>query len=465
MDKRRLIWPILIVALALRLIVALSQDPLAPYSNGNDSSWYLLNAYALIVGHAPEVTVPVLERWSPYGLLHPALAITGHVVTVKTDVSNLASPPFYFILIGVPRVLFAPATAVILVRVLQAIFSAATCYFAYRLTIRLTNRASAGLLAATVLAISPAFVIESAQILTETTYIFFMVCGIWLYVESILSEQRQRILPLLALAAILFGLAALTRAVLLAFPLGIAIHLIMVRGWRKGWRQAFFLLLIYALTLSTWTVYSVARWQRFVIAGTGLDAFIYLGAAGWTSPQQVDQQLEQTTDDSNVNDHPYLQGAASMIGADPLGWVKHRVEELASAYLQPHGTTFFPGASLKEIAVKWLRQDRSLGGLIALTRGDAFWPKLALYVFHAGGLIFGLIGMWIYRRRWQVALVLIGFIVYVTLVHLLVLALPRYLFPNEVFWWIFAAAALQSIFDQLTRRRVLAAKPIKQGSS
>jgi hypothetical protein len=42
----------------------------------------------------------------------------------------------------------------------------------------------------------------------------------------------------------------------------------------------------------------------------------------------------------------------------------------------------------------------------------------------------------------------------VTLVHLALLALPRYIFPTEVFWWIFAAAALERLFAQRTQPRL-----------
>src|SRR5664279_2842310 len=258
--RHRLLLLILALALALRLIFALAQDPLTPYADrSNDDGWYLGNAAALVTGHSPD--------------------------GMNTDVSNLASPPLYFILIGVPQAFLSPAAAVIAVRILQALLSTATCFFAYRLALLLTHRPNAGLLAAFVLAISPALIVESAQILTETTYIAFLTGCVWLYVESILINRQdatnsdvgaRRIVPLLILAAILFGLATLTRAVLLAFPFGIALHLLLVRGWRKGWRQAALFLLVYALVLSTWTIYSLARWNRFVIAGAGLPAFLYL---------------------------------------------------------------------------------------------------------------------------------------------------------------------------------------------
>ncbi|MEO8392564.1 MAG: phospholipid carrier-dependent glycosyltransferase [Chloroflexota bacterium] len=437
--KRRPLLLILIVALALRLIFALALDPNAPYADRkNDAGWYLGNGYTLITGQNP--------------------------ADMLNEVSNLASPPLYFIVIGLPQAILSPAAAVMVVRVLQAVLSTATVYFAYKLGVLLTKREGAGLIAAGVLAISPVFIVESAQILTETLYIFLIVGGVWLYSEYLsvgaglrpaltltpnAPLQNPRPIAWLLLAAILFGLAALTRAVLLGFPFLLVIHLFLLRGrgWRKAWKPAALFLLVFALTVSTWTVYSVARWNRFVIAGEGLPSFFYLGVTGWTSAQQIDQSLQATGGS-------YVEGAQAAISSDPLGWAKHRVSELANAYLQPHGTTFYPGASLKDQALKWLDTDRSLNGLIALTQANAFWSKLALYALHYAALIGGLAGIWLYRRQWPIALPLIGFIIYVTLVHLVLLALPRYIFPTEVFWWIFAAAALDRLFARLTRPRL-----------
>ena len=71
--------------------------------------------------------------------------------------------------------------------------------------------------------------------------------------------------------------------------------------------------------------------------------------------------------------------------------------------------------------------------MLALTRGDFFWPKLALYVLHYTALLAGLVGMWLYRRRWQIALPLIGLIVYVTLVHLALLRAAALSVPERGF--------------------------------
>jgi hypothetical protein len=266
----------------------------------------------------------------------------------------------------------------------------------------------------------------------------------------------------------LLGLATLTRAVLLLFPLGLAIHLLMVYGWRRGLRNAALLLVAYGLVVSTWTIYNKVKWNQWVIGAQGMSAFLFIGATQWNGPQAVDQALAETAGghlpgNSAAQQQLYQQAAAESISKDPVGWMTRRVKELAKAYAQPHGTTFFPGASLKDMSADWLRNDRTPGGLLALTRANAFWPKLAIYLFHYLGLAFGLIGLWLTRHRWRVTLALAGFILYTTLLHLVLDAIPRYIFPTEVFWWVFAAGALVSLWDWLARR--LARHPAQRSLS
>jgi hypothetical protein len=121
---------------------------------------------------------------------------------------------------------------------------------------------------------------------------------------------------------------------------------------------------------------------------------------------------------------------------------------LAGAYLQPHGTTFYGGASLRDLALNWLREERSPAELIALVQSESFIPKLILYLFHYGALVAGAVGIWRTRRCWQVSLPMIGLIGYITLVHLVLYALPRYLFPTEVFFYVFAAASFFRLSSQ-----------------
>jgi 4-amino-4-deoxy-L-arabinose transferase-like glycosyltransferase len=424
-QRRYWLAAILVLALALRTIYGLAQDRAQPYGNlGGDSTWYLANGYALATGFERGV----LEG---YG--------TGEY---PISLENLPTPPIYLLMIGFAQRLFSHEMAVMVIRLIQAVMSAMTCYFAYRLAVTIANDERAGLITAGVLAVSPAFVMESAQVATETLYIFLVTGGLWLYVSP---NFKNRDVWHMILVGIILGLATLTRAVLLLFPLGLALHLLIVYGLRRGARQALILLVVYALTVSTWTIYNLARWNRWVIAGEGFAAFLYIGASdsGWQGPSAIDQSLgENLPDDSEDQQDRYTEGAQQIISRDPLGYLRRRVGELIESYLQPHGTLFFSGPSLRELALRWVRDDRSIGGLLEITRADAFWPKLSLYVFHYVGLIGGLIGMWLSRHHWHVTLALIGFIVYTTLIHLILTALPRYLFPNDVLWWVFAGVAM-----------------------
>jgi hypothetical protein len=128
-----------------------------------------------------------------------------------------------------------------------------------------------------------------------------------------------------------------------------------------------------------------------------------------------------------------------------MAYVQRRVQQWSEAILQPHGTLLFGGAGLKELLADWMRTDRSAAGLIELVRAPGFWPKLALYGFHYLSLIAGVIGLWLTRRRWRLTLPLAGFILYTLLIHLVLDAIPRYIFPTSVFWWTFAGVALAAL--------------------
>ncbi|MBI5671520.1 MAG: glycosyltransferase family 39 protein [Chloroflexi bacterium] len=430
-----LLWLILALALALRLAYGLAQDPLAVYATGGDSGWYLLNGYALVTGFDGGVlTIP----GAPHAGLPVALA-------------NLPTPPLYLLLVGCWSALLPPAAAVIAIRIMQAIMGAATVYFAYGLA-RALGGDRAGLIAALALAVSPAFIIEPAAVLSETLYLFLVSAALWLYVRSFVGTRYIVSLQMVGVAALL-GLATLTRAPLLLFPVGLALHLLLACGWREGLKRAAVLLAAFALVVSTWTVYNLARWNRLVIAAPGFEAFLFIAATDWQGPDATDQALAdiagtELPGDTSQQRDIYADAAVRNILSDLPGFIRRRASDLADAYLQPHGTTYFGGASLKELAANWLRHDRTPGGLLRLMQGDWFWPKLAIYVFHYAGLGLGLAGMWLARRQWRLALALVGFIAYTTLIHFVLDALPRYLFPTMAVWWVFAAVALSTWLPQ-----------------
>lgn len=423
----------MLLALTLRLIQVLPLDRTEIYANkGGDSWWYLEYGLGLVRNQEPAVP---------------------------------PSGPIYLLFVGYPQLIAAPATAILLIRLTQAIMGTLTCYFVYRLAWAISHDVRAGLISATVLAISPVFIIETGQILTETLFVFLLAAALWLYIATIENHPADkplntRLYAWIALLGLILGIATLTRAVLLAFPLGIALHLLIIYGWRKGLQLALVLIVVFAITLSPWTIYNRVKWGQTVIAAQGFAAFLFLGAtdSGWKGPQQTDSALQAQSGaplptDPGQQQQVYSAGATNAILSNVGGWIKNRLSQLSGAVLQPHGTVFFAGDSLKDMTSRWLSTDRSLSGLLRLTQGDYFWPKLTIYLFHNLGMLAGLAGIWISRRNWRIALPLAGVIIYFLLAHFVLYVIPRYLFPLDMVWWVFGGIALATVSRRLTTKR------------
>ena len=147
----------------------------------------------------------------------------------------------------------------------------------------------------------------------------------------------------------------------------------------------------------------------------------------------------------------YLERIGELIGADPVGLIALRARELAYSLLQPHGTTTLGNVSIRDAALIWFGGDRTLSELMEIARIEGFAIKMLTWVFHFVGIGFGLLGMILSRKRWPVAAPVMGFALYTVVAHIVLLALPRYLFPVEVIWLIFAAVALVTVYDRLRR--------------
>ncbi len=421
----RLLPLMLCIGLILRLAYALQQDHLWPYDiSKGDAWWYLEHGRLLVEGRVP---------------------------------GPPQSGPLYLLVVGAAQHLFEPAAAILIVRLIQVALSTATIYLTWRLTRSFTEDDRPGLVAALALTFSPVFIIEPSQVLTETLYLFLLLTGLLVYIEMIRARvPARRDGSALVITALLLGLATLTRAVLLLFPLGLVFHLLLVYGWRRGLRYGATLLLVYGLVVSIWTVYNRLTWNLWVIGAQGFSAFLYIGATEWQGPQGTDQALAEATnfDLNSPTDVPlqqglYNQAASNIIGSDPIGWLDKRASELAESILQPHGTTFFSGESLRNLVQNWLTQDRSLSGLLRIINGESFWPKLLIYVLHYTALLGSVIGLWLIRQQWRVALVLAGFITYTLLIHFVLDAIPRYLFPLLPVGWALACLPLVRLFDWL----------------
>ena len=452
-EKRyaRWLWFILIAGLLLRFGYALAQPAVYLFygGSGGDSAWYLANGWGFFSGQEH-----------------------GWIRGIAFYLSAIPTPPFYILYAGLFQQFLPERETIVMMRLVQCMIGIATAYPACRLGTVITGDSRAGIAAAAFIAFHPAFIIEPANIATETFYIFFAVIGLWLYGEYVIHADKaaspNRLSPAaaIALTGLAFGLATLTRAVFLLFPIGIAMHMVMV-GYRRRagvWLgRSLLLLFVYAAMASTWTIYSLGMWGRFIIVSDQFMPALWRAAVtNDGSPAVNDALLLENTDAARPEGcevdckfyhaaATYAEQIAASIDGDLGGFARLRFEELAASVLQPHGTTPLGSVSIRDKARDWLHSDRTINGFVQLTQIEGFAVKFAVWIFHYAAIVLGLTGMWLARRSWRMTLPLAGFAAYTVLIHFFLLALPRYLFPIEVPLLIFASVAAVKLIDSWRR--------------
>ncbi len=361
--------------------------------------------------------------------------------------------PLYAMLIGTCRMLLNYDQTLLLMRLIQVVLGALTCGFVWRIAFHLTSDARMATIAGLGLALDPIFIIENNSPTTETLFLFLLFWALTLYVIAAPGTLRA-----LAATGALMGLATLTRTMLLLFPVGLALHLVLTCPWKRALRGVAVLLIVYGAVVSLWTVYTLVKFNRAVVGGGGLGDLLLVSVTGYKGgPVAVDEDYAKhnggVVPTGSARTEVAVNTVASAVLGDPLGYLKTRLGQLGGALLQPHQTPYFPGPSLKVLATEWLTQDRSLAGLGRLVNGEAFWPKLALYVAHYLALVFGLVGIALSWRRWRAYASLYGLIAYTLLLHFFLLATPRYLLPIMPALWVFASVAMAWVWDRLRRTR------------
>ncbi len=453
-DSRISHWTliILLTGLLLRLAFALSQPTLTEFDSarGGDTGWFLANGYGFFSGKEH-----------------------GWVDRMPFYNGKLPTPPLYILFAGIIQQYVPTHETILVMRTLQCLASAATVYLACSLSALIAGDNRVTTVVAILAAFHPAFVVEPANIATETLYIFFLTLGFWIYIKLFLDaylRQRWSFIgqrAAIALAALALALATLTRAVSILFPLVIVMHLLLL-GRRRivvNWPSlSLILLIVYAAMLSTWTIHNLVLWDRFVVVSNQLLPALWRGAeSGDGAPSRNDelllQGLEETTnDDCRVDcgyEHPpelYVDRIEEILDADLAGFVALRLKELGYSLLQPHGTADFGDVSIREAAADLIREDPSPEGLLSILKIEGFAVKIAIWIAHIGGIVLGLTGMYLSRNRWQLTGPLMGFVLYTIAAHFFLLALPRYLFPLEVVWLIFAGIGAVKLYERWTLR-------------
>jgi 4-amino-4-deoxy-L-arabinose transferase-like glycosyltransferase len=161
-------------------------------------------------------------------------------------------------------------------RIVEALLGVAAILVVFALGNRLGGRAT-GLIAAFAVAIYPAFIHSTGELMSEPVAIFTLPSAVLAFLWA--SEQER--LRAWLLPGFLFGLTAMIRPEYLvigaAFVLLALIRVGRERGWRPGAEGAALLLVAFVLPMVPWTIRNYDALGRFVPISTGGGKALYVG--------------------------------------------------------------------------------------------------------------------------------------------------------------------------------------------
>jgi len=162
-------------------------------------------------------------------------------------------------------------------RGVQALLGTAAILIVYLLTLRLTTRRSAALIAAGMVAVYPPFIHSTGALMSEPPAIFTLPAGILalLWADSKTSTWAW------ALPGLLFGLTALIRPeylfVALAFTLFVLVRRWLTNGAGRALVSTAVFFAAVLLPIIPWTVHNYVQLERVVPISTGSGKALYVG--------------------------------------------------------------------------------------------------------------------------------------------------------------------------------------------
>jgi 4-amino-4-deoxy-L-arabinose transferase-like glycosyltransferase len=335
-------------------------------------------------------------------------------------------------------------------RVAQAVMDVLMCGIAFDLGRRVFD-ARVGLITGLAIALDLRFITQAGAINTETLFTLLLVSSVWVFVIARAAENDRRKWAGYVVANALFLLATFTRAIAIGLPVLFAGLALLPKPTPAQLKRAALVVGAGALIIGGLTAWTYATTGRIVVISSGLDIQFWMGSrldGQWHGAEAFEQERAYLIAE-NPENPPYLRDTFQTIARDPVAYVVLLFRKAAAAYLQPHGTVAFPGESLKELTIATLRGQITIADLI---NGEAFWPKLIIYIFHFASVAGGLIGLWLARRDWLKVLPLALPIIYFTAVYTPLVIIPRYVFPTMPFYMLLAAFAGTTLFQRLSRQ-------------
>lgn len=385
----------------------------------------------------PAALEPAADSRIHIALVHSLLG--GHGFSLA-GVPTAITPPLYIsVLAGVYRLTGDPAA----VRILQAILGALGCIVIYDIGRRMFD-ACTGLAAGVLLALSPLPAYLAGLHLTETLFLCLLLLVLW---QALRVTERPTVANAAALGG-LVGLAALTRAVFLAFPPFLLPWAVAVWGGRQpaSYRVAAVAAAGAALVILPWTIrnYVVLRAVVPVQSNGGL---VFWAGNNPSADGGLVWPTGRTWTARPAPDDGFYGWRGLTVAEDNRRYVR-----AAAAWIRAH-----PGAYARLLGRKLVRL---YGFTRSADRRDVHVP-LALALTQASFMALALAGLCLTARRWRAVSLLLVLIGFTNIVVLLFSGGTRYTIPMVPSLVLLAAVALVAAVNRALQAAGLDRLPVE----
>jgi 4-amino-4-deoxy-L-arabinose transferase-like glycosyltransferase len=390
---------------------------------------------------------------------------------------TIRTPIYPLFVAGIYRLFGESHTAV---AAAQAVLFALLTLVVYALTARLATRRVA-LTAALFTALFPPFPYYASLVLTELLCTVLVTLGIWMAVRAIQDHRRSDY----ALTGIFIGLATLTRPTYAMLPLAIVACIVVLAVARREWRIVApwgWTLAAFALVLAPWLAYNSLYFHRLTLSpagGIGRATWEASWQGTWSGRDQADltRLVEGHVDDDDATlDRLVATFAAERsLPVDPMLTYVHQWRDIRRIWNTPTDPRvraderIVADGEYLRVGLANIARDR-VGHVVrrATTGTFVLWaaeipirysdinrvPRLiirGIWLVQAGIFGLALIGlvMLAHRRGALVAAPLGALLVYITAVHLPMLAEARYSLPAKPVVLALAALALAELLHRI----------------
>ncbi len=263
------------------------------------------------------------EAGAPYALIPPGYPLFVAAVLALTNQSLLA------------------------VRLAQAVLGTSLVWLTY-LVGREAGSRQVGLGSALLCAVYPVWIVWPALFLTETLYTVFLLAFVWYLLRSLKEPTAANA----ALTGATFGLALLTREVLLFFPLLLPLACWRARlPWRRAARYLLAFVLVALAVIAPWLVRNYLTFGqvfftertealRYRLTGSGYLSARYASLAGGDSFEQIIDQATQRRNELYGTSGEWLSIRALL--SRPGIFLRHLANRFAELWLHANGLESLP---------------------------------------------------------------------------------------------------------------------------